>query len=165
MAVKSCGKNLILETGGSFSNLEFVEIGDDVTINNHAWFSIVPLPGEEVPSLKICRGTYIGRFATISCVNRIVIGEDVMISDRVLISDTLHSFKDITLPISRQPLYSPGPVEIGHGTWIGIGVSILPNVKIGKNCVIGANAVVTNSIPDYHVAAGVPARIIQRIGR
>lgn len=34
-------------------------------------------------------------------------------------------------------------------------------VKIGKHCVIGANSVVTNNIPDYSVAVGVPARVIK----
>jgi len=39
----------------------------------------------------------------------------------------------------------------------------MPGVSIGKHCVIGANSVVTHNIPDYHVAAGVPARIIRCI--
>ena len=56
-------------------------------------------------------------------------------------------------------------VVIGDGTWIGIGVSILPNVRIGKNCIIGANAVVTHDVPDYHVAIGVPAKNIGRADR
>lgn len=37
---------------------------------------------------------------------------------------------------------------------------VLPNVNIGKNCVIGAGAIVTHSIPDNSVVAGVPARVI-----
>ena len=37
-----------------------------------------------------------------------------------------------------------------------------PNIHIGKHCVIGANSVVTKNIPDYCVAAGVPARIIKK---
>lgn len=165
-ALKSCGRNFRLENGAHFIHPEFISIGDDVTINSHAWFSIVPLTGKAgAPSLKIGKGTYIGRFATIACANRIVIGEDVLISDRVFISDVFHGFSDLTLPVSRQPLYSPGPVEIGYGTWIGIGACILPNVRVGKNCVIGANAVVTHDIPDYHVAAGVPARITGRVDK
>jgi len=161
--LKSCGKNISIDSGAQFEHPEFITICDDVTINSHAWLSIVPLSGEHTPSLEIAKGAYIGRFATISCGNRIVIEEDVLISDRVFITDVLHGFRDKSLPVSRQPLYSNGTVEIGRGTWIGIGVSVMPNVKIGKHCVIGANAVVTHDIPDYHIAAGVPARIIRRI--
>lgn len=161
--LKYCGKNIRIDYGAQVEHPEFITMRDDVTINSHAWISIVPLSGEHEPSLEIAKGTYIGRFATISCSNRIVIEEDVLISDRVFITDVYHGFLDATRPISRQPLYSTGTVEIGSGSWIGIGVSIMPNVKIGKHCVIGANAVVTHDIPDYHVAAGVPARIIRRI--
>jgi len=161
--MKFCGKNFRIDYGSQVEHPEFITICDDVTINSHAWLSIVTLLGKKEPSLEIARGTYIGRFATISCANRIVIEEDVLISDRVFITDVYHGFQDTTLPVSSQPLYSPGPVEIGSGTWLGIGVSVMPNVKIGKHCVIGANAVVTHDIPDYHVAAGVPARIIRRI--
>ncbi|WP_289818532.1 DapH/DapD/GlmU-related protein, partial [uncultured Duncaniella sp.] len=52
-------------------------------------------------------------------------------------------------------------VRIGEGSWLGVGVSVL-GANIGRHCVIGANAVVTKDIPDYCVAAGIPARIIKR---
>lgn len=45
--------------------------------------------------------------------------------------------------------------------WIGEGVCII-GAKIGKNVVVGANAVVTKDIPDYCVVVGQPARIIKR---
>ena len=45
---------------------------------------------------------------------------------------------------------------------LGIGTVVLPNVRIGKNCVIGANSVVTKDIPPYSVAAGAPARVIKQ---
>ena len=40
---------------------------------------------------------------------------------------------------------------------------IMPNVKIGKMCIIGAGAVVTKDVPDYSVVVGVPAKIIKKI--
>lgn len=54
-----------------------------------------------------------------------------------------------------------GGVQIGDETWVGIHASVIGPVKIGKHCVIGANSVVTNNIPDYSVAVGVPARVIK----
>lgn len=50
-------------------------------------------------------------------------------------------------------------VRIGKGTWVGSAAVILADV--GEGCVIGAGAVVTHAIPDYSVAAGVPARVIR----
>lgn len=52
---------------------------------------------------------------------------------------------------------------IGDNVWIAPGVRILGSVTIGNNVVIGANAVVTKSIPDNCVAAGVPAKVIRSI--
>jgi len=57
------------------------------------------------------------------------------------------------------------PVRIGAGSWIGYGSVVLPGAHIGRHVVIGANSVVTGTIPDYSVAAGVPARVIKEIPR
>ena len=57
--------------------------------------------------------------------------------------------------------YAEHPVVIGNGVWIGDSVIVLPGVRIGDGSVIGAGSVVTKSIPDYAVAAGVPARVIR----
>ena len=53
-----------------------------------------------------------------------------------------------------------GKIVVGEYTFIGANATIMPNVRIGKHCVIGTGAVVTKSIPDYSVAVGVPARVI-----
>lgn len=53
-----------------------------------------------------------------------------------------------------------GTIEIGENSFIGTRSIILPGVKIGKNCVIGAGSVVNKDIPDYTVVAGVPAKPI-----
>ena len=60
----------------------------------------------------------------------------------------------------RQSVHAYGKIEIDDNTFIGANVTVLPNVYIGKNCIIGAGAVVTRSIPDNSIAAGVPARVI-----
>jgi acetyltransferase-like isoleucine patch superfamily enzyme len=80
---------------------------------------------------------------------------------RVYISDNYHGFEDIIRPIKAQPTIFKDNVYIGDDTWIGVNVAIM-GAKIGKHCVIGANAVVTRDIPDYCVAAGMPAKVIKR---
>lgn len=54
-------------------------------------------------------------------------------------------------------------VVFGDNCWFGGGVTVLPGVSIGSNCVIGAGSVVTNNIPDNVIVAGNPAKIIKTI--
>lgn len=53
-----------------------------------------------------------------------------------------------------------GKIYIGEHSFIGCNVTVMPGVKIGKRCVIGAGSVVTKDVPDGTVVAGVPARPI-----
>jgi len=54
------------------------------------------------------------------------------------------------------------PIVIGENVWLGACCMVVAGVKIGRNCVIGANSVVTEDIPDYCVAVGAPARVVKR---
>jgi virginiamycin A acetyltransferase len=69
-----------------------------------------------------------------------------------------HGISDVTVPI-REQAREPALVRIGAGAWIGSAAVIMADV--GRNSVVGAGSVVTHSIPDSVVAAGVPARILR----
>ena len=56
-----------------------------------------------------------------------------------------------------------GPISIGNNVFVGYGVILMPNTRIGDNVVIGAGSVVTGNIPDDSVAVGVPAKVIMSI--
>jgi acetyltransferase-like isoleucine patch superfamily enzyme len=162
--MRAAGAGVHLGRGVHIEHPEHVELGDGVYLHDYCWISSVARPdGVAMPLLTIGEGTYIGRFATIACAQRVRIGSRVLISDRVFIGDALHGFSQLDVPISQQPIVPAGPVEIGERSWIGIGACILPGVRIGTHCVIGANAVVTHDVPDFHVAAGVPARPLRRM--
>ncbi|MEY2432109.1 MAG: hypothetical protein QOC92_1834, partial [Acidimicrobiaceae bacterium] len=51
---------------------------------------------------------------------------------------------------------------IENGAWIGVGAAIVGNVRVGRNAVVGANAVVTRDVDDFTVVAGNPARVVRR---
>ncbi len=68
------------------------------------------------------------------------------------------------LPELRQKGYQYNmPVHIGKNCWIGAGAIILPGITIGDNVVIGAGSVVTKDIPDGVVAVGNPCRVLRKI--
>lgn len=144
-----------------FSNPEFICLGSRVTIHEFCWLGAYPQPGLGVPLLTIGDGATIGHFNHITFVQRVEIGPKVLTADRVHISDNEHVFSEAGRAIMDQGVVSRGPVAIGTGTWIGEGANIL-SCRIGKGCVIGANAVVIADVPDFSVAVGVPARVVKR---
>jgi acetyltransferase-like isoleucine patch superfamily enzyme len=140
-----------------------IEIGDGVIIREYAWLNTRGRREDGIPALTIGNGTYIGRFAQINAWNDVTIEANVLIADRVYISDAEHHFENREVPIRFQGDYFKAPVRLCSGCWIGIGAVILPGVTVGRNAVVAANAVVREDVPDYTVVGGVPARILREI--
>lgn len=140
-----------------FILLKRIFIGDNVRINAGCWLQVHNKSGE----LKIGTGSIIGHSNHIYAYRSIMIGENVLTADKVYITDCLHDYEDPNTPIMFQDVKALEKVIIGNNSWLGENVVIL-GASIGKNCVIGANSVVTKDIPDYSIAAGVPAKIIKK---
>lgn len=119
-----------------------------------------------VPEIEIGNRVSIGESAHITCINKIIIGNNVLAGKKVLITDNAHGFSDRDLfglhPIDR-PLVSKGPVIINDNVWIGEKASILPGVTIGFGAIIGANSVVTKNVPAYAIVGGNPAKIVKQL--
>lgn len=136
-------------------------IGKNVFIRKHTWLAAEPVTGSSSCELRIGDGTYIGNFCHIYASSKVEIGKKVLLADRVYLSDNLHSFENINVPVMDQPVKQLAPVILKDGCWLGENVCVI-GATIGKNSVVGANAVVTKDIPDYCVAVGAPAKIIKR---
>jgi acetyltransferase-like isoleucine patch superfamily enzyme len=98
----------------------------------------------------------------IGAVRQVDIGDDVLFAFNVTILDNLHGFENPYEPYKYQPLQRIAPVEVSRGCWIGQNTVILPSVKIGEMSIIGANSVVTHSVPERSIAVGAPARVIKQ---
>ena len=94
-------------------------------------------------------------------LKNIRIGKNVLIGDNVYIADNYHVFDRIDLPYKDQGIGFKSEVEVGDGTWLGENVCVISS-KIGKQCIVGANSLVINDVPDYTMVAGSPARIIKK---
>ena len=80
------------------------------------------------------------------------------------IGDDVHIRHNTTFGVARRGDNRRIPV-IGDRVDIGCGVCILGGVRVGDDCVVGANAVVLADVPSGHVAVGAPARFIPITGR
>ncbi len=109
------------------------------------------------PTAEVGRNVYVGVYC---CLGTVTIEDDVLISSHVSIPSggKQHGIDRLDLPIREQPgIWSR--VTIGRDSWIGDRAVVLADV--GHHCVIGAGSVVTEPIPDYAVAVGVPAKVVR----
>ena len=90
----------------------------------------------------------------------LVIGDNTIFGPGTMIHTANHEMDDLDRPIRAQG-WKKAPVHIGSDCWIGMNVCILPGVRIGGGCVIGAGAVVTNDIEDFGIAVGNPAKVVR----
>jgi acetyltransferase-like isoleucine patch superfamily enzyme len=141
-------------------NPQNIFIGKNVTVAKFSWLAATPLTNFDC-KLIIGDGTAIGHFNHIYATRKIEIGNNVLLADKVYISDNQHSYEDITIPVREQPIKQTANVKIGDGSWLGENVCVM-GASIGKHTVIGANSVVTKDIPDYCIAVGSPAKIIKK---
>ncbi len=148
------------------TNRKFIHIGSDCSIYPMARIECITKWGgqEFTPRLQIGNCCAFGQQLHMTCASSIIIGDNVTVSARVLITDINHSYQEIDLPSANQKLETR-PVIIGSNSLIGINAAIMPGVKLGKNVVVGANAVVTSDVPDDCIVAGIPAKIIKRYDR
>ncbi len=160
---KSFGKGSFIRRPLLISNPQCMSIGDRVFIREGARLEVI-CSGTELPELRIGNDSSIEQNVHIVCRRRVHIGDRVAISANCAILDVAHPYEDVqsTVKILSRIRDEDSFVEIGTGSLIGLGAVILPNVRIGRNVVIGANSVVTRDIPDFVVAAGNPAQIIRR---
>lgn len=158
---KGIGKGCRIFSPLKINGKKNIQFGNDIVVEYKTWLTALPIKYGDTAMLEIGDGTNLGHFNHIYATKSIKIGKHVLTADRVYISDNLHSYEDVTIPIIHQPVKQVGEVEIGDGSWIGEGVCII-GAKIGKGCVVGANAVVTKDIPDYCVAVGAPAEVIKQ---
>ena len=108
------------------------------------------------------KGTSLNTYTRVESGYKVKFGDNVLVGPNAYISDRSHQYHNVNMPIMQQGYYEKGALEIGSGTWIGIHACVLGNVKIGKGCVVGANAVVTKDIPDYCVVVGNPGKVIKK---
>jgi acetyltransferase-like isoleucine patch superfamily enzyme len=110
--------------------------------------------------IEMGENVYLGPHSVIYGHGGLYIGDNVLIAAHVVIVPANHGYGDVDTPIRMQQSTAKG-ITIGNGSWIGAGARLLDGVTVGKDCIVAAGAVVTTSVPDRSVVAGVPAKIVR----
>ncbi|HSN84841.1 MAG TPA: acyltransferase [Polyangiales bacterium] len=148
-----CGPDCVFEAGVLVFHPESIELGANVYVGHYAI-----LKGYHQNKMRIGDETWIGQQAFLHSAGGIEIGARVGIGPGVRIITSFHREAGRDVPILNAPI-ELAPVVIEDDCDLGVGVVVLPGVRIGKGSQIGAGAVVTDDVPPYSVAVGVPAKV------
>jgi acetyltransferase-like isoleucine patch superfamily enzyme len=121
----------------------------------------ITAPGQA--RVSIGTGTFLNRNVMIAANELVEIGDHCMLANGCFVSDANHRFDDPDKPITWQGFDGKGPTRIGDNCWLGANVVVTSGVTIGERCVIGANSVVTRDVEPFSIAAGAPAVVLRRI--
>ena len=145
---------------------QYIYIGANSSIGKRATLTAWDEAGI-IPEIRIGNFVAIGDDVHITSVNKISIGDNVLIGKKVTITDNSHgcnnSVADLQIPPISRPLYSKGCVKICNNVWLGDKVTVCSGVTIGEGAIVGANSVVTRDVPANTIVAGAPAKIIRQV--
>lgn len=161
---ESKSKKLRIDSPRQIRNSEQISIGNNVFIGKNSTMVVVIRDKKLDKKIKIKIGNNVEATSElqIHAINSIIIEDNVLIAANVFIVDCSHGYENARIPYKNQGLDKIAPVLVKKGSWIGQNVVILQGVTIGEYSIIGANSVVTTSIPDRCIAVGSPAKPIKK---
>ena len=164
--IKRFGKNTSIRFPRKIKGNKGIAIGHNTFIDGNSWVEAFFEYKDQKfsPSIEIGNDVQIGRYATITAISKISIGNNCLLSEYIYISDHFHDvFKSSEIPLVNMPIFHKGDVQIGNNCFIGFRAIILPGVTLGDHCIVGAASVVTKSFPPNSVIGGVPAKLIKTL--
>ncbi len=136
-----------------------IVIGDRVILGRHT------VLGCKDGNITIGDNVGIGTFSMLHAVggNEVVLEDSALLAPYVyLVGGGTHTFSDPSIPITEQELVYKGGITLHRNCWLGARVTVLDGVSIGRDAVLGAGAVVTEDVPDFAIAVGVPAKVVKQ---
>jgi acetyltransferase-like isoleucine patch superfamily enzyme len=173
-----CGRNVTFGHGVVLRHPAKIRLGDGVVVDD---LVVLDAKGSTNEGIVVGTGVFLGRGTILSCKDGdIVLGDHVNIgfhsevfsASRVTVGSYGlfaaytylvgggHAFDQAGVPVVEQERTSRG-ITLGENVWLGTGVKVLDGVRIGRDVVVGAGAVVTTDLPEGVIAAGVPARVVR----
>jgi acetyltransferase-like isoleucine patch superfamily enzyme len=147
------------------SAARYISIGENVALARDARLEICGTPQGDSPILVIEENCGIQRRCLISAQNRIHIMRNVIFGHSAMVMDHSNDLLDSVGSMLGRNEAGRGTIRIEEGCWIGSRariVSVKGELVIGRNSVIGANCLITQSVPSYSIVIGNPPSIVRQ---
>jgi acetyltransferase-like isoleucine patch superfamily enzyme len=147
-------------------NRKYINMGKGLTTGHGC--RLEAYPGNNAVSMFLGDNIQMNDYVHITAMQSVTIGNNVLMASKIYISDCAHGSyagdaadsSPLTAPAERP--FVCKPVVIEDNVWLGEFVSVLPGTTIGKGTIVGANSVVSKSLPANVIAVGSPARPIKK---
>lgn len=149
----------VLDAKGD-GNEEGIQLGNQVVLGRNVVLSCKgKAPGG---TIRIGERTNIGMNSVIHSEEKVEIGQNVLIAAYAyIVGGGNHNYEALDVPIIDQSSLNKGGIVIEENVWLGARVTVGDGVTIAKGSVIGACALVKDSIPENSIAVGIPAKVIR----
>jgi acetyltransferase-like isoleucine patch superfamily enzyme len=135
-----------------------LDVGPHALLEPGVW---ITAPGKA--RVRIGQGTFLNMGVMVAAERLVEIGDHCMLANGCFVTDSSHRYDDPDKPITWQGFESKGPTRIGDNCWLGANVVVTSGVTIGERCVVGANSVVTRDVEPFSLVAGAPAKVLSKV--
>lgn len=172
------GRNVTFGTNVVLRHPHKIHLGDNVVIDDNV---VLDAKGTDNKGIFIGDGAFVGRNTILSCkngdiyldakanlgfnceifsANEVRVGKNTLMAAYCYLVGGTHTFVRTDIPMLFQEREARG-IRVGDNAWLGAHVVVFDGTRIGDECVIGAGAVVNSDIPDWHIAVGIPAKVVK----
>jgi acetyltransferase-like isoleucine patch superfamily enzyme len=174
----SVGRNVVFGINVTLRHPHKIVIGDNVVIDDGC---CLDAKGSDNTGITIGTGVFVGRNTILSCKNgdiivddhanlgfnceifsasRVRVGKSVLMAAYTYLVGGDHLYDRVDIPVLEQGRTARG-VEVDDNVWLGTHVVVTDGSKVGRDAIIGAGAVVVGEIPEFAIAAGIPAKVMR----
>lgn len=172
------GRNVVFGVNLTLRHPHKIRIGNNVVIDDQC---CLDAKGTDNQGIVIGNGVFIGRNTILSCKNgdiivgdeanlgfnceifsasRVRVGRKILMAAYTYLVGGDHLYDRTDIPVLEQGRTARG-IDVGDGVWLGTHVVVTDGSTVGRDAIIGAGAVVVGEIPEYAIAAGIPARVMR----
>ena len=177
------GRNVVFGASVTLRHPHKISIGDNVVIDDQC---CLDAKGSDNQGITIGEGVFIGRNTILSCKNgdiiidekanlgfnceifsasRVRVGKNILMAAYTYLVGGDHLYDRTDIPVLEQGRTARG-IDVDDNVWLGTHVVVTDGSRVGRDAIIGAGAVVVGEIPEFAIAAGIPAKVMRdrRVG-